>query len=278
MNRQHQFKKMLRHLLALVAVIAFGLIGGKTAAQELQPVESAPAFGTFWLVQQPVPYPFDPFFGQLPIYDIGGGIYLLDDSQLDYSGMESGGLLSGGGGMMTMSSESPPSFNGGTNYTGGTNLPCSGPTNFTVAYQFSTNGLRLDISLATNNVASIVIHAADTNAYDVFGTTNLASLALSALSQTNWVWLVRASGTATNFSWTNITPCEAWFQAGTMTDGDADGLTTAYETLVSHTLPGNSDSDADGILDGVEVQYALNPNEADPPFTISITQPAVDSL
>jgi hypothetical protein len=56
------------------------------------------------------------------------------------------------------------------------------------------------------------------------------------------------------------------------------GSRRAYETLVSHTLPGNSDSDADGILDGVEVQYALNPNEADPPFTISITQPAVDSL
>ena len=84
---------------------------------------------------------------------------------------------------------------GGTNGTGGTNIFCSGPTNFTVASTYSSSNLWLDISLATNNVATLRIHTSDTNAYyDVFGTTNLNSLALPQLGRTNWVWLLRATG------------------------------------------------------------------------------------
>jgi hypothetical protein len=146
-------------------------------------------------------------------------------------------------------------------------------TNFSLAYQSSTS-LWLEITVDTNYVGNFVVHTSDTNsAYDLFGTTNMVALSLPTLSKTNWMFLLRTTVRPTNFLWTSISTCEAYFQLGTLTDDDSDGITTAYETLVSHTSPSNADTDGDGILDGVEVQYALNPLVADPPFTISITQP-----
>ena len=43
------------------------------------------------------------------------------------------------------------------------------------------------------------------------------------------------------------------------TQRDSDGLTDAYELLVSHTNPSNADTDGDGIPDGWEVAHGLNP-------------------
>jgi len=69
----------------------------------------------------------------------------------------------------------------------------------------------------------------------VFGSTNLAERALPSLSRTNWTWLTRAFGQTTNFSWGETNWCERYFQLGTMQDSDNDGLTDAYEQLVSKT-------------------------------------------
>jgi hypothetical protein len=46
---------------------------------------------------------------------------------------------------------------------------------------------------------------------------------------------------------------------GTPQDSDDDGLTDAYELLVSHTDPHNAYSNLDGILDGWEILLGLNP-------------------
>ena len=46
---------------------------------------------------------------------------------------------------------------------------------------------------------------------------------------------------------------------GTPFDSDGDGLTDAYELLVSHTDPHNAYSNMDGILDGWEILLGLNP-------------------
>ena len=133
--------KVLPRWLQIVVFIS-PLFVWAAPAQELpretwpiEPVKEAPAFGTFWCVQNRLPYPFDPFFGRLPVYEIGGGIYLVDDSQVDYGAAGK----SGGGEMALMSSPAPPG-GGGTNGGGSTNMFCSGPTNFTVASTFSTNG------------------------------------------------------------------------------------------------------------------------------------------
>lgn len=246
----------MRTLLKIFCVVLAlsGLAGGLGRAQELPMVETPPAHGTFWLTVGRVPYPFDPYYGALDIFEVGGGVYLIDDTPLFDS------IILEGGGMSLMSGSPSPPGVAGTNSGGTSNICCSGPTNFTVAYLSGTNEPWLEISVVTNNVATLWIHTSDTNTpYDVFGSTNLNSLALPALSRTNWQLLRHVTGTTTNFNWANITPCEAWFQLGKTNDYDGDGLTDAYENLVSHTKPLVWDTDGDGLSDGWEWWNGLNP-------------------
>lgn len=255
-------------------------------AQQLQIAEpliervwNPPPVGTFFLIHQKysAPYPFDPSFGQLPVYEWKPGVFLVDDSQVDYAALES--KSEGGGGMSLMSMTGPGGFPVGTN-SGSAELICSASTNFTLTYRYWSNSLALGVALGTNSTIDLTVFTSTTNAtYDLFGTTNLNALALPQLSRTNWQWRLRATNSFISFTWGQSNWCGAWFQLGSTTqDTDSDGLTDAYETLTSHTSASNPDSDGDGILDGVEVQYGLNPRVADPPFTISITQPAPDSL
>jgi hypothetical protein len=55
---------------------------------------------------------------------------------------------------------------------------------------------------------------------------------------------------------------------GTPIDKDGDGLTDAYEKLVSHTDPNSANSNLDGIPDGWEVLLGLNAQ------TSNLTQPS----
>ncbi|HEY0549182.1 MAG TPA: hypothetical protein VGF13_06235, partial [Verrucomicrobiae bacterium] len=215
---------------SIAVTTAFLWAASLVPAQETpQVVNNAPASGTFYLlsVNPPLPFPFDPYFGALPVYSYDG-VFFVDDSQVGDLQLQQNGF---GGGMM-LSSLPGPGGGGGTNSGPLTNI-CTGPTNFTVTYQLSTtntppygtNDLWLEMTVATNNVASLIIHTPITNSfYDVFGTTNLSPNVLP-LNQTNWVWLQRAPAASTNFLWTNIIPCAAWFQLGTTNDSDADGLT-----------------------------------------------------
>jgi len=141
-----------------------------------------------------------------------------------------------GGQMMTLDSPSPPDPGGGGGGGGSTNSICNSLTNFTVGYFSSTNGLSLGIAQTTNPWIALTIQTATTNlSYDMFGSTSLAELALPSLSRTNWTWLTRARAGPTNFSWGETNWCARYFQLGTMQDSDNDGLTDAYETLVSKT-------------------------------------------
>ena len=209
---------------------------------QLQRVETPPAFGTFWFVLNKAPYPFDPYHGALPIFEVGGGIYLIDDTSL-FDSLS----LDGGGMMSLMSGPTPPGL-AGTNSV--TNLLCNSLTNFTVGYRYATNGLALGIAQTTNPWVALTIQTATTSAsYDLFGTTNLAELALPSLSRTNWKWLMRANGKATNFSWGQTNWCERYFQAADLTDSDNDGMSDAIERLF-RTSPTNANS-ARPIYEGV---------------------------
>ncbi len=149
---------------------------------------------------------------------------------------------------MSALSFTPPGL-GNTNGGGvGASAPCAGFTNFTVGYQYWTNSnLALAIAPSTNNTIALTIQTPTTNvSYDLFGTTNLVDLAPPSFSRTNWAWLTRARGGSTNFSWGQTNWCERYFQLGTMQDSDHDGLSDAYENLVSHTR--TNDANLPGVL------------------------------
>lgn len=89
--------------------------------------------------------------------------------------------------------------------------------------------------------------------YDVFATGALQG----AMTNDVWYWMGQG-GHGTNYTIT-ISSQDAFLILGTPYDADGDGLTSAYELLVSHTDPNNPYSNLDGILDGWDVLLGLNP-------------------
>jgi hypothetical protein len=121
------------------------------------------------------------------------------------------------------------------------------------AQVFTTNDLWLQMVGTTNTGASmtayLVIHPpwnVSSGVYDLFATTNLAPTA--------WQWVLRCAPGQTNLTVTNLSsPTEFFLLAGT-NDTDGDGLTDAFEKLVSHTDPNKYSTDNSGMSDGWQWQ------------------------
>ena len=255
-------------IVALLAGAAIWLAGAwSTHAQlALAGAESGPALvsaaavpltGTFrsLTLMQP-PFPFNPFPG-LPVYVLADGTFIYDDSQVDYVALRteiaaeatqakslqfssSSVLLGGGGGevMSLSSSASPPppgGGGGGGSGGGGTGAP-----------PYSVPGLKLVIPVLTNGLVLTSLMEADTNsAYDLFERFAFRS---------NSFWS-RIAGTdigGTNFAVTKVSTTNAFYLAADTTDSDFDGLSDAFETLVSKSNPLLQDTDGDGLPDGDE--------------------------
>ena len=92
--------------------------------------------------------------------------------------------------------------------------------------------------------------------YDVFATAALTS------PMTNGVWYWMGQGNSGNTYTLPIVSQDVFLILGTPQNADGDGLTDAYELLVSHTDPNNAYSNLDGILDGWDVLLGLNPQTA----------------
>jgi hypothetical protein len=98
--------------------------------------------------------------------------------------------------------------------------------------------------------------------YDVFATAVLGP----ASPAYQWAWMGQGYHCNT-YMITNLPNASAFFRLGTAQDSDFDGLTDAYELLVSHTDPFNPDTDGDGISDLDEILShtdPLTPNPAIP--------------
>jgi hypothetical protein len=90
--------------------------------------------------------------------------------------------------------------------------------------------------------------------YDVFANSVLAP---ASDTERRWTWQGRGYHCNT-YALTNLPARTAFLILGHPTDSDFDGLTDAYERLVSKTDPLNADTDGDGMLDGWEVIQGLD--------------------
>lgn len=214
---------------------------------QIQLVKSPPAFGTFYLIQSKnsPPYPFDPFFGELPVYEWKPGVYLVDDSKVDYVALRGERKLEMGqknGEGMGLMAFGPPGL-GGAGYAG-------------MAYSYSSNELWLEIFQGTNNTPLILHNTTNGVRYQLLSRPEVARPP----------WLVEqtlfgAPGTNTPATVLFNERPNLFFWAGV--DSDGDGLIDYLETL-NGTNPQNPDTDNDGVNDYVEVIQGRDPLNGGP--------------
>jgi hypothetical protein len=104
--------------------------------------------------------------------------------------------------------------------------------------------------------------------YDVFATSQLSP----GTNGVPWKWLGQGRHCQV-YSLTGLPDTTCYLILGTPQDTDEDGLTDAYELLVSHTDPASPDTDADGWTDDEEVLNGTDPLTPDQPFKVLITRP-----
>jgi hypothetical protein len=99
--------------------------------------------------------------------------------------------------------------------------------------------------------------------YDVFATSALVP---KGITNSQWGWMGQVTS-CNSYSLTLSNTSSAWLILGKPQDSDGDGLTDAYELLVSHTNPFNPDTDGDGISDLDELLiYHTDPKTPNPAF------------
>ncbi|MGH7978937.1 MAG: LamG-like jellyroll fold domain-containing protein [Limisphaerales bacterium] len=109
---------------------------------------------------------------------------------------------------------------------------------------------------ATMNLTFTIEGGVSGAPYDVF-----ANSILDFSSDTNKAWAWMGQGYQCNtYTITNLPSSTCFLILGTPQDSDGDGLTDAYELLVSKTDPDNYDTDGDGISDSDEVLEGTDPH------------------
>lgn len=111
----------------------------------------------------------------------------------------------------------------------------------------------------TNQGWTVTFDVQGTNApADIFTTTNLIG---NNVTNALWTWLERGPSCST-YQYTSRPDAGALFILGTPLDSDLDGLTDAYENLVSKTNPNvwsQPDTDGDGLPDAWELAHGSDP-------------------
>ncbi|HEV2209091.1 MAG TPA: LamG-like jellyroll fold domain-containing protein, partial [Verrucomicrobiae bacterium] len=113
-------------------------------------------------------------------------------------------------------------------------------TNVSTAY--ANNG--------TMNLTFTIAGGSNGCVHDVFATPALEY----PLTNGQWYWMGQGAHCVT-YTITNLPNYSAMFILGTPQDSDGDGLTDAYELLVSHTDPNNPDTFGVGMSDGWQLAY-----------------------
>ena len=135
-----------------------------------------------------------------------------------------------------------------------------------------TNAVATMASNGTNmNLTFTIIGGQNGVLYDVFANSVLDFSTNRALA---WAWMGQGQHCVT-YMLTNLPIAGAFFILGTPQDTDVDGLTDAYERLVSKTNPFLWDTDGDGKGDGWEVLIGTDSLSYDFPSPLEL--PAVGS-
>ena len=82
-------KNPLVKAFAVLVVMQSLAVPAQTDELRLVPPYAVPAAGTFWSLQKldsEPPLPYDPF-PELPVYSLGDGGFLIDDTSVDYAAL-----------------------------------------------------------------------------------------------------------------------------------------------------------------------------------------------
>jgi hypothetical protein len=119
------------------------------------------------------------------------------------------------------------------------------------------------VTNGTMTVTFTISGGQDATAYDVFANSVLD---FTTLTNRAWAWMGQGNHCVT-YRLANLSNTACFLILGTPLDTDGDGLTDAYEKLVSKSNPNVASTDGTGMLDGWEVLYfghtGIAPN-ADP--------------
>jgi hypothetical protein len=113
-----------------------------------------------------------------------------------------------------------------------------------------TNVLATPTANGRVNLAFTIAGGSPGSQYDVFGTTALAS----PINSATWAWMGQGAS-CTRYALTNLPNSTVMLVLGTPLDTDGDGLTDAFEKLVSRTDPDNWDTYGIGIPDGYQFTH-----------------------
>jgi hypothetical protein len=178
------------------------------------------------------------------IYDYEAGIYRMNPFNMAMSAIFSAG---------STPSDTPTVYEaitgiGNLQYVGTTST-CSYSTNIWI-----TNLVVTAAANGTMNMTFAIEGGADGVPYDVFVNSVLA------FGPTGMPWAWEGQGYHCNiYTITNLPNTTCFLILGTPQDSDGDGLTDAYENLVSKSDPHIYNTSGDGLSDGWDVLLGLSP-------------------
>jgi hypothetical protein len=183
------------------------------------------------------------------IYDWEEDIYFINPFDTAYAALSSA--------PSNPSTNSTPDVITGAGYlqSDGVDYGCSYSTN--AYFVWITNIVTTPSSNGMFNVTFSINGGQSGYVYDVFAIGTLPV----PLSSGTWSWMGQGPS-CYRYTIPNVNSLDCFIILGTPQDSDGDGLTDAYELLVSHTDPHNADSNLDGILDGWEILLGLNPSQS----------------
>ncbi len=136
----------------------------------------------------------------------------------------------------------------------GTVATCVQSTNVWITNVVATLSTNAAPSSNWVNVTFAIWGGSNALPYDVFATAGLVG---QSITNAQWAWLGQGYS-CTRYMLTNLPASSALLILGTPLDRDGDGLTDAFERLVSYTNPQRADTSGDGIPDGWKYLWGMD--------------------